>query len=67
MKQLTNLIKVYLRQLRARSTKTLLTKDTTTQRWTVMKEINGKGKQSNKSNFSRKVKIRTKLRLVKIK
>ena len=44
-----------MRQLSASPKKTLLTKDTTTQRWTVMKEINGKPKQSNKSNFSQKL------------
>lgn len=59
MKQLTNLIKVEAIKGKSKK-KALLTKDTTTQRWTVTKEINGKGKQSNKSNFPRKVKIRTK-------
>ena len=62
MKQLTNLIKVYLRQLSARTKKALLTKDTTTQRWTAVKEINGKAKQSNKLNFPRKLKIDNKIR-----
>lgn len=48
MKNLTNLIKAYLRQLSASPKKPLLTKDITTQRWTVIEEINGKAKQSNK-------------------
>ena len=40
----------------------LFTKDTTTQRWTVTKEINGKVKQSNKSNFPWKLKIYDKIK-----
>ena len=62
MKHLTNLIRAYLRQLSASSKKPLLTKDTTTQKWTVIEEINGKAKQSNKLNFPRKLKIDNKIK-----
>ena len=43
MKKFTNLIKVYLRQL-SKNPKKATTHNATTQRWTIMKEINGQAK-----------------------
>ena len=63
MKQPTKLIKVYLRQLSVSqknphySQKIHQFKYDIKKRWTVMKEIIGKAKHSNKSNFPRKLKI----------
>ena len=68
MKQLTKLIKIYLRQLSVSpkknhySQKILQFKHDIKKRWNVMKEIIGKAKHSKKSNFPRKLKIGNKIK-----
>ena len=55
MKKFTNLIKVYLRQL-SKNPKKTTTHNVTTQRWTIMKKVNGQAKRNNKSSFPAKTK-----------
>ena len=55
MKKFTNLIKVYLRKL-SKNPKKATTHNVTTQRWTIMKEINGPAKRNNKSSSTAKTK-----------
>ena len=68
MKQLSKLIKIYLRQLSISpkknhySQKILQFKYDIKKRWNVMKEIIGKAKHSKKSNFPQKLKIGNKIK-----